>query len=57
MSFSPLEQFEITLIYPLKIYGSNISLTNFTLFLFIVFLILMLFFGLSLYESTIIPNN
>ena len=54
---SPLEQFEITLIYPLKIYGLNISLTNFTLFLFIVFLILMLFFSLSLYKSTIIPNN
>ena len=57
MIFSPLEQFEITLICPLRIYGWNISLTNFTLFLFIVFLILMLFFKLSLYESTIVPNN
>ena len=57
MLFSPLEQFEITFIYPLKIYEWDISLTNFTIFLFIVFLILILFFKLSLYENTIIPNN
>lgn len=57
MLFSPLEQFEVTFIYPLKIYEWDISLTNFTIFLFIVFLILILFFKLSLYENTIIPNN
>lgn len=55
---SPLEQFEITTLFPILIFERfNISITNSSLFMFLVFLIILTFFSLSFYKNTIIPNN
>jgi len=54
--FSPLEQFELITLFPLTIKSFNISLTNSSLFMIIVFLILCFWLSLSFYKNGIIPN-
>lgn len=54
---SPLEQFEIVTILPLKILGLNFSLTNSSLFMLISFLVLIFWLSLSFYKSKLLPNN
>lgn len=55
--FSPLEQFETTLLLSLEISQLNFSITNSTLFLFLLFFIIIIWFYLSLYKTTFVPNN
>nr|QJH88503.1 Atp6 [Pterocladiophila hemisphaerica] len=54
---SPLEQFELTMLFPCIFYGFNISITNVTLFLICISTLLILFFKLSLYKANILPSN
>jgi len=55
---SPLEQFEIVTIFPLIIFNKfNLSLTNASLFMIIIFCVLMFWLRLSYYKITLIPSN
>nr|WCH58010.1 ATP synthase F0 subunit a [Hypnea cornuta] len=54
---SPLEQFEIVALIPLNIGGINFSLTNSSLFLIIVLLLIIFWTSLSFYDLNLIPNN
>lgn len=54
---SPLESFEVLVYQPLSIFSEvDISITNVSLYLFIVTLSLIFFFGLGLFELTLVPN-
>ena len=55
--FSPLEQFEISLLIPIEFFELNFSITNLTLFLIIICFLLLTLFSLSLYQITLVPNN
>nr|YP_011017747.1 ATP synthase F0 subunit a [Heterosiphonia pulchra]WQF69570.1 ATP synthase F0 subunit a [Heterosiphonia pulchra] len=54
--FSPLEQFEIITLFPFNIKSFNISLTNSSIFIIFVSLILLLWLSMSFYKNNIIPN-
>ncbi len=54
--YSPLEQFEIIAILPIQLYNLNISFTNFSLFLILIFLIVIFWFNLILHNHTLIPT-
>jgi len=56
MFFSPLEQFEIVPIFSFII-GSKFAFTNSSFFLLLVFFFILVFFHLTLFKSTVIPNN
>nr|YP_010338812.1 ATP synthase F0 subunit 6 [Glaucosphaera vacuolata]UNJ18762.1 ATP synthase F0 subunit 6 [Glaucosphaera vacuolata] len=55
--FSPLEQFEINVLFPLKISGLNFSITNSTFFLFFCSFILVLFLYFVSFQIKFIPNR
>lgn len=58
MNYSPLEQFEILLIYPLSFFNLfDISLTNSFLYIILAITTSIIVFNLSLYRATIIPNK
>lgn len=54
--FSPLEQFEIISIYPLQYFNFNISITNFSLFTFLILFCSLFWISLSFYKNTILPS-
>nr|YP_004062235.1 ATP synthase F0 subunit 6 [Plocamiocolax pulvinata]ADR03251.1 ATP synthase F0 subunit 6 [Plocamiocolax pulvinata] len=54
---SPLEQFEIVTLIPLNLYGFNISLTNYSLFMIISCSVLLFWVSLSFYQNSLIPNH
>ncbi len=54
---SPLEQFEIKKIFPLELFGYDISFTNSSLAMFFTTLIITLFFFLGLRKLSIIPSK
>ena len=54
---SPLEQFEISLLIPIKFFGFNLSITNFTFFLFLLSFLMISWFNLCLHKVTLVPNN
>nr|YP_009476661.1 ATP synthase F0 subunit 6 [Storeatula sp. CCMP1868]AVM81154.1 ATP synthase F0 subunit 6 [Storeatula sp. CCMP1868] len=56
MIFSPLEQFEIVPFFSLLI-GNKFAFTNSSFFLFLTLLFILVFFHLTLFRSTVIPNN
>nr|YP_009114078.1 ATP synthase F0 subunit 6 [Hildenbrandia rubra]AHB62141.1 ATP synthase F0 subunit 6 [Hildenbrandia rubra] len=55
--FSPLEQFEISLLLPIKFSQLNFSITNFAFFLFILFFLVLSLLSLSLYKTSLVPNG
>lgn len=57
MLFTPLEQFEIISLIPIKFGWLNISFTNSSLFILLVFGVILLLVHLSTLNSTIIPNR
>nr|AHX02514.1 ATP synthase F0 subunit 6 [Schimmelmannia schousboei] len=57
LASSPLEQFEIVTILPLSIIGLNFSLTNSSLFLLIVFIVIIFWTSLSFYKNSLIPTH
>jgi ATP synthase subunit 6 len=57
MILSPLEQFEITKLIPIRINDLNISITNSSIFLLIIATALIGLFFLSTYESTLAPDR
>ena len=55
--FSPLEQFCVSTLIPIHFLGYNLSITNATLFLFLVFTVLYLTLTFATMNATVIPNN
>lgn len=55
--FSPLEQFEIVTLIPLKVGGLNISITNSTLLLIISITFGLFWLFMSFYKQNIIPGS
>jgi len=53
---SPLEQFEILVIFPLYIRGLDFSITQATLFLWFALLQFFLFFSLGFHKARVIPH-
>lgn len=54
---SPLEQFEINLLMPLRIGNFNVPITNSTLFMFISCALVVALVALSTRNATLIPNR
>jgi F-type H+-transporting ATPase subunit a len=57
MLISPLEQFEILVLRPQTWHGWDNSITNASIFLFFVFILISLIFSLGLYKAKIIPTR
>nr|YP_010338852.1 ATP synthase F0 subunit 6 [Neorhodella cyanea]UNJ18802.1 ATP synthase F0 subunit 6 [Neorhodella cyanea] len=57
LSFSPLEQFQISPIFSCTCFKFNFSFSNFTLFLIFSFFLLFLFFRLVIFKIKIFPQN
>lgn len=57
MIFSPLEQFEIVSILPIRLGSIDISFTNSSLFMLMSFLTIVSLFSFSTYSSTVVPNR
>ena len=53
---TPLEQFEIIILQPIIIFGYDFSFTNNSLFLFLMFSIISVFYYLSIYRTTMMPR-
>ena len=56
-AYSPLEQFCVSTLIPIHFLGYNLSITNATLFLFLVFTILYLTLTFATMNATVVPNN
>lgn len=56
MFYSPLEQFEIIPLFSFII-GSKFAFTNSSLFLFISLFVIIAFYNICLFNSTILPNH
>ena len=54
---SPLEQFEILVLTPLRLFGLDFSLTNSGLYSFLIFSVLFLFFYVSISKSFLVPGR
>lgn len=54
---SPLEQFEILVLSPLKIAGVDFSLTNSGLYSFLILFFLFMFFYISISKSYLVPGR
>jgi len=54
--FSPLEQFEIRILYPIFENGLDTSITQSTIFIWLVFLHFSLFFSLGFVRARLIPS-
>jgi len=54
--FSPLEQFEIRLVFPIIKYGIDLSVTQSTIFVWFVFLLFTVFFFLGFVRARLIPS-
>jgi len=55
--FTPLEQFEITVLQPLSLFGlGDFSFTNFSLFLLVIGFFISLFFFLGLHKPKLVPT-
>lgn len=58
MNYSPLEQFEIILLYPLTIFNLfDISITNSLFYIILATVTCLIVFNLGLYRATLIPNT
>ncbi len=58
MNYSPLEQFEILLLYPLSFLNLfDISITNSFLYIILAISTAFLVFNLALYRTTLVPNK
>lgn len=55
MLYSPLEQFQIISIIPIEIFGFNISITNSTIMMLIVFLLITTGFNKAISGNRIVP--
>jgi ATP synthase subunit 6 len=55
--FTPLEQFEIINIIPLSIFGLNISITNSTLLVFVIFSLMYTLLFFVKQKDNIVPNR
>src|SRR5690349_19085591 len=55
--FSPLEQFELFVVKPVSIGTVDLSITNLTLSLLIVSIILWILFCFSVKEKRLVPNK
>jgi len=55
--YSPLEQFAISVIYPINFFGFDLSLTNVTAYLFIILFLSFSIFYLSTHSSLFVPNR
>jgi len=55
--FSPLEQFEVDIVSPCSFLGGIFNLTNMALFLLLSSVLIILIFGISLYNSDLDGNN
>jgi ATP synthase subunit 6 len=53
---SPLEQFEIVTIFPISLFGLNLSLTNSSLFLLLSLSIIISFLSLSFFKISLVPT-
>lgn len=54
--FSPLEQFEIVVLYPFRFFGLfDISLTNSSLYMFFTAFFILFFCGYGIYKATVYP--
>lgn len=53
---SPLEQFEIVTIFPISLFGLNLSLTNSSLFLLLSLSIIIFFLSLSFFKISLVPT-
>lgn len=53
---SPLEQFEIVTLIPIIFKNLNISITNSSLYMIIIFVVITFFSNLSLFKNSLIPN-
>ncbi|MCL4131366.1 UNVERIFIED_CONTAM: hypothetical protein GTU68_060095 [Idotea baltica] len=56
MFFTPLEQFEIIVVLPFNILGLDLSVTNSTLYLFLVSFFLYVIFKRGITSGNLIPN-
>lgn len=54
--FSPFEQFELNVFYPLYIGNLDFSITNTTITLVFAILLILFFLTISLYNATLIPG-
>jgi len=54
--WSPLEQFEIITLVPFSFLGLNISFTNFSFFMLLIFFICFFWMSLSFFKITLIPS-
>lgn len=58
MNYSPLEQFEILLLYPLSFFNLfDISITNSFLYIILAIFTAFIVFNLALYRTTLVPNK
>lgn len=55
--FNPLEQFEVTIFFNLSVFGFDISLTNASFYMFLVFFSILLFFYFSTYFAYVFANS
>ena len=57
MLYSPLEQFEILIYYNISFLGLDLSLTNASFYLILIFTTIVVFFYFSFYYSYVISNS
>ena len=58
MNYSPLEQFEIILLFPISFLNIfDISMTNSFIYMILAIITSLLVFGLGLYKASLIPTK
>jgi len=55
--FSPFEQFEINVLFPISVFGKDLSITNMTVYLFLTFSVIVLAIHLATRQLKLVPNN
>lgn len=57
MFLSPFEQFELSLLFPIKIGSFDVSITNLTVFFFLIVGIIFSALALTTKRTAFLPNN